>query len=320
MTTREQRQQIRLQVKQMTWEAEDVLSLVLVDPDGKPLPPWEPGAHVDVTLPGDIIRQYSLCGDPDDMSAYRVAVLREQVSRGGSVYVHDQLRPGDLLTVAEPLNNFVLRPADRYLFIAGGIGITPLLPMMRKAEQTGTDWRLLYGGRRRASMAFVDELSAYGGRVEIVPEDEQGMLDLDAWLAEPLPGTLVYCCGPEGLICAVEGRCESWPGGKLEVERFTPRTQHDRPDGERGCEVVCRRSGITVDVLPDCSIMEALRAAGIEVPSSCEEGICGTCETAVIEGIPDHRDSVLSDAERAENNTMMICVGRALSDRLVLDR
>lgn len=321
MTTREARQQLSLLVKQMTWEADGVLLLLLVAPDGKPLPSWEPGAHVDVTLPGGIVRQYSLCGDPDDRFAYRVAVLREQDSRGGSVYVHHRLRPGDTVTAAEPLNNFEFRRADRYLFIAGGIGITPLLPMVRAAENSGTDWRLLYGGRRRASMAFLDELNRYGGRVDVVPEDEQGMLDLDVWLADPLPGMLVYCCGPEGLIAAVEKGCEAWPAGALQVERFTPKTQLAPAGGEeRGFEVVCRRSGITVEVPPTCSIMEALRAAGIEVPSSCEEGICGTCETAVIEGVPDHRDSILSDAERAENTTMMICVGRSLSDRLVLDR
>lgn len=321
MTTRDQRRQLDLLVKQMTWEAEDVLSVVLADPDGKPLPSWDPGAHVDVTLPGGLVRQYSLCGDPDDPSTYRVAVLRERDSRGGSVYVHGRLRPGDTVTVAEPLNNFEFRPAEAYLFIAGGIGITPLLPMARAADARGAQWRLLYGGRRRATMAFVDELAAFGGRVEVVGEDEQGLLDLDTWLAEPLPGTLVYCCGPEGLIAAVEQRCQNWPAGTLRVERFTAKTPPAPARGaERGFQVFCRRSGVTVDVPPDRSIMESLRAAGIDVPSSCEEGICGTCETAVLEGVPDHRDSILSDEERAENTTMMICVGRALSDRLVLDR
>ncbi|MPY99415.1 MAG: 2Fe-2S iron-sulfur cluster binding domain-containing protein [Actinophytocola sp.] len=321
MTTRDHRQQLSLLVKQLTWEADGVLSVLLVDPDGKPLPPWQPGAHVDVTLGNGLVRQYSLCSDPDDRCAYRVAVLREQDSRGGSVYVHDRLRPGDTVTVAEPLNNFEVRSAEKYLFIAGGIGITPLLPMVRATAESGADWRLLYGGRRRASMAFLDELNRYGSRVDVVAEDERGMLDLDSWLTEPTSGMLVYCCGPEGLITAVEQRCEAWPTGTLQVERFSPKPQPvPDADAERGFEVVCRRSGITVQVPPTCTIMETLRAAGIDVPSSCEEGICGTCETAVIDGVPDHRDSILSDAERAENTTMMICVGRSLSDRLVLDR
>lgn len=321
MTTREQRQLLPLMVKQLTWEAAGVLSVTLADPDGKPLPAWEPGAHIDLTLGNGLIRQYSLCGDPDDPSVYQVAVLREQPSRGGSAYVHERLRPGDTVTVAEPLNKFALRRAERSLFIAGGIGITPLLPMVRAAQHSGADWQLVYGGRRRASMAFLDELAGYGDRVEIVPEDERGMLDLARWLSEPSSGTLVYCCGPEGLIRAVEQRCQDWPAGTLQVERFAPKEETERADDEeREFDVVCHRSGITVHVPADCTIMAALRAAGIEVPSSCEEGVCATCETTVLEGIPDHRDSILSDAERAANNTMMICVGRALSDRLVLDR
>jgi ferredoxin-NADP reductase len=313
--------ELELMVKSLTWESDGVLSMRLADAEGKPLPDWRPGAHVDVRLPNGVTRQYSLCGDPDETSAYRVAVLLEQVSRGGSTYVHQRLRPGDTVTVREPMNNFEFTPSERYLFIAGGIGITPLLPMLRSAQHQGAEWRLLYGGRRRASMAFLDEVAEYGGHVQVVAEDEQGRLDLDGWLSDPEPGTLVYCCGPEGLLAAVEQHCERWPAGSLQVERFAPKAGLDRDAGDdRAFDVYCQDSDLTVHVEADCSILASLRAAGLTVPSSCEEGICGTCETRVIEGVPDHRDSILSAAEQAENNTMMICVGRSHSDRLVLDR
>lgn len=309
-----------LLVRQMAWEAEKVISLGLVDPDGKPLPDWRPGAHIDLRLPNGVVRQYSLCGDPDDQGSYRVAVLREQVSRGGSSFVHDKLRVGQTVAVRGPRNNFTFVSAQRYLFIAGGIGITPLLPMIRAADRAGADWRLLYGGRRRASMAFCDELAGYGGRVEISPEDEYGLLDLDGWLAEPQPGTTVYCCGPEPLLAAVESLCRNWPQGTLKVERFAPKPGNEHaPESERGFDVVCHRSGLTVRIPADCSIMQALREAGLDVPSSCEEGICGTCETRIIEGAADHRDSILSGAERSANDSLMVCVSRSLSDVLVLD-
>lgn len=309
-----------LLVQQMTWEAERVISLGLVDPDGKPLPDWRPGAHLDLCLPNGVVRQYSLCGDPDDQGSYRVAVLREQVSRGGSSFVHDKLRVGQTVTVRGPRNNFTFVSAQRYLFIAGGIGITPLLPMIRAADRGGADWRLLYGGRRRASMAFCEDLAGYGGHVVISPEDQYGLLDLDAWLAEPQPGTRVYCCGPEPLLAAVENLCRNWPQGTLQVERFAPKPGNQyAPESERSFDVVCHRSGLTVKVPAGCSIMKALREAGLDVPSSCEEGICGTCETQIIEGAADHRDSILSDAERAANESLMVCVSRSLSDVLVLD-
>lgn len=309
-----------LVVHQMTWEADGVVSLVLADPEGKPLPDWRPGAHVDVSLPNGITRQYSLCGDPDDSGGYRVAVLREQVSRGGSSYVHDTLRVGQTVAICGPRNNFTFLPAQRYLFVAGGIGITPLLPMVRAAESTGAEWQLLYGGRRRASMAFCDELARYGGRVAVRPEDEFGLLDLDSWLPEPRSDTKVYCCGPEPLLAAMENLCRDWPDGALQVERFAAKAGNEYdPASERSFDVVCQRSAQTVRVPAECSILQALRNAGVDRPSSCEEGICGTCETAVLGGIVDHRDSILTDSERAANDTMLICVSRALSDQLTLD-
>jgi ferredoxin-NADP reductase len=315
-------QELTLRIRQMRWEAEGVLSLELEQPDGAPLPAWAPGAHLDLHLPGGLVRQYSLCGSPEDPSRWRIAVLHVQDSRGGSQAVHTSLRPGDVVDVVGPRNNFALVEAASYIFLAGGIGITPLVPMMAAAEERGSDWRLVYGGRSAGSMAFVAELTQrYGDRVLVLPQDEHGLLDLETILKDPRPDELVYCCGPEPLLNAVETLCsDSRPAGALHVERFAAKPAALRNDGEESeFEVVLDRSGQTFTVSPGQSVLEALEAAGIEPPSSCREGICGTCETAVLAGIPDHRDSLLSDEERAANDTMMICVGRSLSPRLVLD-
>jgi ferredoxin-NADP reductase len=319
MTAAPFERQLELLVKQMTWESDGVLSLALVDPEGKPLPGWTPGAHVDLTLRGSLVRQYSLCGDPADASRYRVAVLREQAALGGSEFVHEGLRPGHRLQVGGPRNNFTFLPARRYVFLAGGIGITPILAMIRAAEGQAADWELYYGGRRRASMAFLDELAEFGDRVHVLPEDEVGRLDLAAILPAPVEGVLVYCCGPEGLLGAVEQHTVDWPAGILQIERFKAKTREAPVDGERSVQLVAQRSGTTIEVRPDCSLLDALEAAGIGVPNSCRDGICGTCETRVLDGVPDHRDSLLSAAEQAAGKTMMVCVSRAKSDRLVLD-
>jgi ferredoxin-NADP reductase len=209
--------------------------------------------------------------------------------------------------------------SPRYQFIAGGIGVTPILTMSEAAEARGADWQLLYGGRERASMAFVDQLEQYGDRVTVWPQDEQGMLDLDSVLSEAREDTLVYCCGPERLLGAVEEACRPWPEGSLHVERFSAKPIEESPDALETFEVECQRSGVTVSVAADQSIYEAADAAGIEVLGSCMEGVCGTCECDVIEGEPDHRDSVLSEAERDRGDMIMICVSRSRSERLVLD-
>ncbi|SDZ28045.1 Ferredoxin-NADP reductase [Micromonospora pattaloongensis] len=299
-------------------EADGVVGLQLSLPDGAALPSWTPGAHIDVELPNGLTRQYSLCGDPSDSTRWRLGVLREIDGRGGSRWLADELTVGTTLRIRGPRNNFPLQPAVRYVFLAGGIGITPLLPMIRAAEAAGADWVLHYGGRTRASMAFLTELSEYGQRVRICPQDETGLLDLDAALGAPAADTLVYCCGPTGLLDAVAARCADWPSGALRVERFTAAPVV--PDGaETGFEVVCERSGLTVTVTPEQSILRAVEDAGIDVLSSCTEGICGTCETTVLEGEPDHRDSLLTDDEKAAGDTMMICVSRCRGPRLVLD-
>ncbi|MFE5028011.1 PDR/VanB family oxidoreductase [Streptomyces sp. NPDC056656] len=303
-----------LLVHRMTWEADGVLSVELTHPDGKPLPAWEPGAHLDVHVGGQV-RQYSLCSDPRTPASYRIGVLNEPSSRGGSRHVHTKLRPGGRITVSAPRNHFALQDAPGYVFVAGGIGVTPILAMAREAARRGAEWRMVYGGRSRASMAFVDELTALGGDLTVVPQDEQGHIDLASTLAGLPDGTLVYCCGPEPLLAAVEALC---PADRLRVERFAAPVVERSADDE-GFEVECRASGLTLTVGADTSILEAAEAAGLDVASSCRDGICGSCETRVLDGTPDHRDFLLSDAERAAGASMMICVSRCASGRLALD-
>ena len=211
-----------LVVREVQIAADGVVALTLADPDGAGLPPWTPGAHIDLILNDTTTRQYSLCGNPADPGRWRVGVLRAAESRGGSELVHG-LAEGAKIRIRGPRNHFPLVASPRYLFIAGGIGITPILPMIAEAEAAGADWRLLYGGRERATMAFVDELAPYGDRVTLAPQNEAGPLDLAAVLGTPQPDTLVYCCGPEGLLAAVEELCADWPPGALHLERFAPK-------------------------------------------------------------------------------------------------
>jgi ferredoxin-NADP reductase len=304
-------------------EADDIVSLTLVAQDHASLPEWTPGAHLDVILPSGLIRQYSLCSDPSDANTYRIAILREQVSRGGSDEVHDKVTVGTELAIRGPRNHFPLVEADDYLFIAGGVGITPILPMVKHIAARGVEWRLVYGGRRRSSMAFTDELIALpGGHLEIVPEDEAGYPDLLAALATRAPRTAVYCCGPEGLLRAVEEHCarlgiSEW----LHLERFAANSAVPPPTatGTDSFEVHLAKSDITIVVPPDRSLLSVVRDVLPDVAFSCEEGVCGTCETEVLEGVPDHRDQVLTDDEREAGDTMMICVGRSKSPRLVVN-
>jgi ferredoxin-NADP reductase len=308
-----------LVVREARSVADGVIVLTLADPDGGELPPWTPGAHIDFVLTDDLVRQYSLCSSPSKPDVWRVGVLRAPDSRGGSERVHDSLTQGSIVRVRGPRNHFPMVASPRYLFIAGGIGITPLVPMIAEADAAGADWQLLYGGRERASMAFLDELAQYGDRVTIVPQDEKGMLDLESVLGAPQPDTLVYCCGPEGLLAAVEKFCEKWPPGSLHLERFSAKPQEPDAEADSEFELVLQRSGLTLQVPPDKSVLTVIREAGVSVLASCQEGICGTCETEVVEGDVDHRDSVLSEEEQAANEYMMVCVSRCRSPRLVLD-
>ncbi|MFE6779360.1 PDR/VanB family oxidoreductase [Streptomyces sp. NPDC057702] len=304
-------------VRQLRWEAAGVVSVELCAADGRDLPPWRPGAHVELVLPTGIARPYSLCGAVEDRSRYRIGVLRERAGRGGSEYVHAFLRPGQPVRVRGPRDNFGFGPAPAYVFVAGGIGITPILPMVREAERLGVPWRLAYGGRTAASMAFLDELAPYAGRVWRYPADRTGRIPLGEWLERPRPGTALYACGPESLLSAIEEGSAHWERGAVRMERFAARPRPQAPRAE--VEVVCARSDRTVTVPPDRSVLGALEAAGVPVTGSCREGVCGTCETRVLDGVPDHRDDILTADEREAGDRMYPCVSRARGPRLVLD-
>ncbi|MCG7606430.1 ferredoxin [Mycolicibacterium sp. (ex Dasyatis americana)] len=309
---------IDVTVRQLRWEAEGVVSVELQPSGGGLLPSWTAGSHIDLVLPTGIKRQYSLCGPVGERSYYRIGVRRERTSRGGSEYVHAFLRPGQRLMLAGPRNTFELHDATSYLFVAGGIGITPILPMVRQAEARGLDWQLLYGGRTATSMPFLDELRGYGPRVRFHPSDADGRIPLGAHFAKVRPGMKIYACGPQALLTALQDAVAHWPADSLHLERFKPRSRGPSTE-DKAVEVVCAASGKTVNVEAGQSILAALDDAGVKVASSCRSGICGACETAVVEGVPDHRDDILSESERATNDRMFICVSRAQTPRLVLD-
>lgn len=298
--------------------ADGVAVLELESPTGEPLPEWEPGAHIDLRLPNGLTRQYSLCSNPAHRGSYRVGVLRDPSSRGGSAYVFDELRPGAELEVRGPRNHFPLHPSPGYVFIAGGIGVTPILPMIEAAEAAGSHWELHYGGRTRNSMCFIDELTAIAGpRLTLYPQDEVGLIDLDAVLGSPRTDTLVYSCGPAPLLQAIAERTAQWPTGTVHMERFEPK-EFDDEVGTDSFEVELAESGLVLVVPPEKSVLEVLEGADVEVFSSCQDGTCGTCETPVLAGEVEHRDSIMTTAEQAANDRMYVCVSRAACERLVL--
>ncbi len=310
----------RAVVTQIRLEAEGVVSLLLRMPDGSPLPPWEPGSHINLTLPNGITRQYSLCGAPSDSSHYQVAVRHEAASRGGSEYVHMFLRPGQAVTVDGPRNNFELRPSGRYLFVAGGIGITPILPMIHKVQAAGYDWELHYGGRATQSMAFLDELAQYGERVHTYPQDQgRHLSDRLIELCQTAdPETLVYCCGPGPMLRAMEDATAHLAPGALQLERFQS-SAHPVAYVNSSIIVRCQGSGKTLTVPPERSILACLEQEGIAVDASCREGVCGTCEVRVLAGVPEHRDDILTGPDRDSTDRMYVCVSRATTNELVLD-
>ena len=314
---------IQLRAVRVSLETPDILVIDLAGPDGGDLPAWSAGAHIDLVLPSGKVRQYSLCGDPADLTQYRVAVLHEKAGRGGSSEIHASLSVGDILLVRGPRNHFELVDAKRYLFIAGGIGITPILPMVRAAERERRPWRLVYGGRSLANMVFLTELNGrQGGECHLLPQDECGLPDLDRFLDKLEPGTVIYGCGPGAMLAALQAAADrhGWSDA-LHIERFSAAEEITPvPEGaDRPFEVELRRSGKILQVAANQSLANVLQDADIPVTFSCQEGYCGSCETRVLEGVPDHRDTILNDQEREEGRVMMVCVGRARSPRLVLD-
>ena len=316
----------QLQVKSLTWEADDVLTVEFVAVGDAELIPWQSGAHLDIELPSGLRRQYSLCGDPRDLGSYRVSVLRQGDGRGGSLEIHDTPLVGRILTVHGPKNFFPLIDSDQYLFLAGGIGITPIVPMLAAVEAKGATWRCVYGGRSRTNMAFVDQLLCrYPGGVDLVPEDERGLIDLEKEISRTSSDTEIYCCGPAPMIAAVEEVCERLGrASRLHIERFgvaQPASDDSDASGQGNSEFIIelKASDRSLSVPADRTILDVVRDVMPDAPSSCEEGFCGSCETRVISGDVEHRDTILSEQERQENRTMMICVSRATSAKLVID-
>jgi ferredoxin-NADP reductase len=266
------------------------------------------------------VRHYSLCGDPEDRIGYLVAVLDQPGGRGGSREFHDRVAAGTELVVREPRNHFPLVDASSYLFIAGGIGITPILPMVRQLAKSGSGFRVVYGGRSASSMAFCDDIRAYEGSVSLVPEDTSGRIDIAGEIDRCPAGVQVFCCGPAPLLRAVEEVCTGHRRvGGLHFERFGSAGGAVSTAGLGTFEVELARTGITMSVDEESSILDKVLQAVPDQPWSCREGYCGTCETAILSGEPEHADDILTPAERASNSIMMICVGRSRSPRLVLD-
>jgi vanillate O-demethylase ferredoxin subunit len=285
--------------------------------EGAPLPAFTPGAHVDLHLANGLVRQYSLASPPEERDRYVVGVKRDPASRGGSAFMHDTLRVGMEVEVGVPRNNFELHadgaPA---VLIAGGIGVTPIACMVDRLRRDGRAWSLHYSVRDRAEAAFLKELGGERTRLHVDAESGGALLDIAAIVAAAPADAHLYCCGPAPMLDAFEAAAKGRPAACVHVERFAP-VAPSATGG--GYTVRLAASGRSVAVKPGQTILEALREIGIEVQASCEQGICGTCETRVLGGVPDHRDSLLSPEEKAGNRVMMVCCSGSLSDELVLD-
>ena len=315
-------ERLQLDVTDVQAEARDVVSIELRAKGGGTLPPFEPGAHLEVDLPNGMVRHYSLVNDSRERDRYVIGVGRVAGSRGGSVFVHQSVRRGMLLSVSAPRNNFRLDPrATSFLFIAGGIGITPIMSMIRACEVDAKPWRLVYATRNGPRTAFYERLREHGPRVQFHFDDQRGaMLDVAHCLSDVKSGEHVYCCGPQALMESVRTHSAPLPAETVHFEYFTAPAEAAKGAAVAGeFEVELRSSGRRFGVPPDKSILEVLEAGGLQLPFSCREGLCGTCLTAVCEGVPEHRDYVLSQAERDAGQSMTICVSRSKSPLLVLD-
>lgn len=313
---------IKVVVQRRQEQGNRVLVLDLVNAAGGELPPFEAGAHVDLHLGDGLVRQYSLAGDPGERATYRLGILKDPNSRGGSVAAHALLQEGSQIRIGAPRNHFPLQmAAQRTVLVGGGIGITPMIAMAHALHSAGKDFELYYCGRSRAACAFLDELLAgpFGARVHPHFGDEAGAqrLDLAAALGQGVPGTHVYVCGPAGFM--------DWVTGESAALGFAPEQIHqeyfqvDTDASGAAFDVIAKRSGKTVRVEEGKSIVDALATVGIKVNVSCEQGVCGTCLCNVLEGVPDHRDVFLTDEEKADNDQILLCCSRAKSDTLVLD-
>jgi ferredoxin-NADP reductase len=308
----------RVRVVAVGQPAADVMTFGLDEADGRPLEPFAPGAHIDVQIPGGPVRQYSLCGEIVASGAYTIAVKKEPESRGGSSGMHERIAVGALLSIGGPRNHFPLvAGVHPSLFIAGGIGITPITAMITELHAKNRNWVLHYCARSEQHAAFHRELAKLFDRRVHTYFSEKPILDVDALISRQSPDTHIYCCGPKPLMDAVARATSAWPQTQVHFEWFTAPANDTGPN--TAFEIELARSGVVLTVPSDQSILQVLRDNGYDANSACEEGICGTCETAIVSGEPEHRDAVLSAEERAANNTMMICVSRAKGSRLVLN-
>lgn len=312
-----------LLIRAIRFEAPRIHSFELASPAGDALPAFEPGAHIDLHLPGGLVRSYSLLGADEGEGAgrraWRIAVQHDLASRGGSRLVHERLHVGDLVAVDGPRNNFRLEEGARHsVLMAGGIGITPIGAMVRRLAQLGRSWTLHYAVRDRRTAAFAEELTALGDHVHLHVDDEAGgrLLDIAGIVAAAPAGAHLYCCGPLPMLAAFEAATAEIPGERVHVEYFTAKAP---PATSGGFVVELARSGRSIEIPAGESILEAVLDLGIDVPNSCREGVCASCETRVLEGVPDHRDLVLTREEQAANTTMMICCSGSKTERLVLD-
>lgn len=312
---------IELFVARKRMETPDIASFELRHPDGAPLPGFAAGAHIDVMAPNGMLRQYSLCNAPAERHRYQIAVLRDPNSRGGSHSLVEQLDEGMRVRVSAPRNHFAVAPARHSLLLAGGIGVTPLIAMAEELRAAGAGFSLHYCARSRERAAFVDRLAAFGPRASFHFDDGPSAqrLDLDALLAQPTPDTHLYICGPAGFITVARGAATEygWQVAQVHVEHFGATSPAKPTSGS--FEVQIASSGQRVMVAPWCSVADALLGEGIALPVSCGEGVCGSCITRVLDGVPDHRDEFFSEEEKARNDRFMPCCSRAHSPLLVLD-
>lgn len=316
---------LQVRVARRTVEAQDIRGLELAAVDGKPLPAFSAGSHIDVHLPGGIVRQYSLCNDPAETHRYQIAVLRDPASRGGSAAVHDALQEGATLAISAPRNHFALaHAAPSHLLLAGGIGVTPILCMAERLAATQAAFQMHYACRSAERMAFAERIrgAAFATKVQLHFDEgaAEQRLDIAAVLASAAPGAHLYVCGPKGFMDAVlaAARTQGWAEDRLHWEFFAGADAGPRADDGR-FEVKIASSGRVIAVLPDQTVVQALSAAGVEVMISCEQGVCGTCLTHVLDGEVDHRDAYLTPEEQAANDQFTPCCSRARSACLVLD-
>jgi tetrachlorobenzoquinone reductase len=314
---------VQVRVKRITYEAENINSYELVAPRGGDLVPFTAGSHIDLHLSNGMIRSYSLVNDQREQNRYVIAVNKDAASRGGSKFIHETLRVGDIVTISHPKNNFALQEnASHSVLIAGGIGITPLFSMIRRLETLGGSWKLYYAARTRFTAAFLDELNALRPNVHLdlhvnFDQEPSGrMLDLSTIINDVPADAHIYCCGPVAMLEAFEAATAGRPPSHVHVEYFKAK---EKPAAEGGFDVKLARSNRTIKVQPGKTILDALLDAGITANYACAEGVCGTCETKIIEGVPDHRDLFLSKEEQAANKTLMICCSGSKSSTLVLD-